>query len=75
MTLDHIATYRAGESGYYTPRARGTVDVWDDSKRYVYRRPASVREFKRSLWVAFSFEGLRFIYVRGTYPSYTIGTV
>ncbi len=69
--LDHIKTYKAGEHGYYSAHARGTVDVWYDSKRYVYRKPYQpVKVFKRELLAAFGL----FSKISGQYPNYKIET-
>ena len=36
LSLYFIEQYRNGEPGYYAPRQRGTIDVFEDSKRYIY---------------------------------------
>lgn len=71
--LDHIATYRAGDSEFYAPRQRGTVIVEHDSSRYVYRKPwQGVRQFKRELLRAFGDRCEARI--SGQFPHYTIVT-
>jgi hypothetical protein len=37
--LNHIKTLRAGDAGYLAKRARNTIDVYHDQKRYVYEKP------------------------------------
>lgn len=69
--LNHLKTIRAGQPGYNTPRARATIDLWHDQKRYVYEMPhnfrhAVKRDFKLCLAVAFDAE------ITGRAPSYTI---
>ena len=71
----HVATHRAGTSGYYAERARGTIDVWHDSKRYVYKRPnpdVPVRMVKADILAAFESDGRCTMRISGRYPSYTI---
>jgi len=69
MMLKHVKTIRAGDYGYTQDRARGTCDVWHDSKRYVYRRPRSVKAFKTAILAAFKNAT-----IAGRYPDYTIRT-
>lgn len=71
--LYHIKTSRAGEPGYYAIRERGTVDVWHDSKRYVYRASLiELRDFKANILSAF---GTRCeAKISGAWPSYTVET-
>lgn len=70
-----IASYRAGESGYYSERKRGTVDVWHDSRRYIYENPkTSKRALRLSLDSAFSDFGRKCVKVTGRFPSYSIKT-
>jgi hypothetical protein len=38
--LNHIQTFKVGQPGYQWPHQWGTIDVYHDSKRYVYERPA-----------------------------------
>lgn len=71
--LNHVETFKAGESGYYNERARGTVIVEHDSTRYVYRKPSgSVRKFKYELLAAFGDRCTARI--SGQYPCYRIET-
>ena len=72
MMLNHVKTSRAGEYGYIEDRARGTCDVWHDSKRYVYRRPRSIKAFKRAILAAFGCHGTATI--EGRYPDYIVRT-
>lgn len=66
--MEHLKTYRAGEPGYNTTRARGTLDIWHDQKRYVYRTTTAraARQFIRHAW---QWENIR---IAGAYPSYTL---
>jgi len=73
----YVATYRAGTSGYHAERQRGTIDVWHDSKRYVYRKPnADVpnRMVKRDIVSAFEENGSKIVKISGRFPSYHIET-
>lgn len=73
FALFHIRTHKAGEHGYHQPRARGTVDVWHDSTRYVYGRfgvKPSARDFRRFIVDAWRvYEGKK---LSGRWPSYTV---
>ncbi len=64
--MRHIVTHRAGAPGYTDARQRGTVDVWHDQKRYVYRAaPAqAAREFIESAWQREN------ITITGRHPNY-----
>ena len=75
----NISTYferavRAGEAGYYSERERGTIDVWHDSQRWVYRRPvgASVREVRAAILAAFEQDSGSPMRISGRFPSYTV---
>lgn len=70
--LDHVKTSKAGSFDYQTERMRGTVDVWHDSSRYVYRKPRSLKAFKREILAAFGDRCMAKI--EGKYPSYTVET-
>jgi len=70
--LDHVKTSKAGSFDYQTERARGTVDVWHDSSRYVYRKPHDLKAFKREILAAFG--GRREVRIEGKYPSYDVTT-
>ena len=66
--MRHIVTYRAGSPGYIDAHQRGTVDIWHDQKRYVYKSapPKAVREFIDRAWQQEN------ITVTGRHPSYTV---
>lgn len=66
----YIKTYRAGESGYYAPRKRGTVTVRCDSRIYVYAFGSypDKRAVKLALSIAFSNDGK----LQGRWPEYYI---
>ena len=66
--MRHIITYRAGAPGYTDAHQRGTVDVWHDQKRYVYRaaRAKTARAFIDRAW---QYEN---IVITGRHPSYTL---
>jgi hypothetical protein len=68
--MEHLKTYRAGEPGYIATRTRGTLDIWHDQKRYVYRTTTAraARQFIRHAW---QWENIR---IAGAYPSYTLET-
>ena len=72
--MDHVKTYRAGEAGYYATRTRGTVDIWHDSRRYVYLKPNDIKQFKREAVTAWEDGGRCTARISGAYPSYTIET-
>lgn len=69
----HEFTAQAGQVNYYMPRPRGRLEVWHDSKRYVYDiRGLKIggkraREFIESAWQ--SGNGIRII---GRFPSYEV---
>ena len=75
IALSHIATYRAGDIDYYNSRERGTVEVWYDSKRYVYRpdgmyKARQFRQFIATVWGGkIDANGLS---ITGTWPVYHI---
>ena len=66
--MKHIITHRAGAPGYIDAHQRGTVDIWHDQRRYVYRaaRAKAVREFIVHAWQQEN------IIITGRYPSYTL---
>jgi len=69
--LNHLETHRAGSFGYYKPHRRGTIDVYFDTKRYVYERPARFTHAIKKDWkiaLACAFDGR----VTGTAPVYRI---
>ena len=71
----YVATHRAGTSGYYADRLRGTIDVWHDGKRYIYRKPDSdvpTRMVKREILAAFESDGRCTMRISGRFPSYRI---
>lgn len=71
----HVATHRAGTSGYYAQRQRGTIDVWHDSKRYIYKKPnrdVPARMVKSDILAAFESDGRCMMRISGRFPSYTI---
>ena len=65
-TMISVNVHRAGQPGYIVDRQRGTVDVWHDQKRYVYRR-ATARAAR-----AFIRRGWDNVIITGRYPSYTL---
>ena len=73
----HVATHRAGNSGYYAKRQRGTIDVWHDSKRYIYRKPnrdVPARMVKADILAAFESDSRSTMRISGKFPSYQIET-
>ena len=66
--MRHIITHRAGSPGYIDAHQRGTVDIWHDQKRYVYKsaRANAVLEFIDRAWQQ------EYITVTGRHPSYTV---
>lgn len=69
--LDFISKSRAGEYGYYANHQRGTVDVYEDGTRYVYRKPwQGLKRFKDELRNVFGSKGTA--HIDGQYPHYTI---
>ena len=66
--MRHIITYRAGAPGYDDAHRRGTVDIWHDQKRYVYRR-ATARAARAFITHAWQQEHIK---ITGRYPSYTV---
>lgn len=72
----HIRTYRAGDAGYYAAHQRDTIDVWEDSKRYIYRQTGALthKQIKSQLVDAFGEHGSRTVKISGRWPNYTIET-
>lgn len=71
----YVATHRAGSFGYSAERQRGTIDVWHDSKRYIYRKPdrdVPVRMVKADILAAFESDSRCTMRISGKFPSYTI---
>ena len=66
--MKHIQTFKAGSNGYNAAHARGTVDLWCDQTRYIYKKetPRAVRAFIAHAWQQEN------VTVTGRYPSYTI---
>lgn len=73
----HCATHRAGTNGYTAARQRGTIDVWHDQKRYIYRKPdvdVPTKMVKKDILAAFEAFGTC-CKISGRFPSYTIETI
>ena len=66
--MKHIQTHRAGSAGSSAAHRRGTVDLWCDQTRYVYKTetPRTVRAFIAHAWQQEN------VAVTGRYPSYII---
>ena len=66
--MKHLVTYRAGQPGYIDAHRRGTVDIWHDQRRYIYKSTLArnVRAFIARAWQQ---EHVR---VTGRHPSYTL---
>jgi len=68
--LNHIQTFKAGQTGYGWSHKRGTIDVYHDQKRYVYERPAHwsmvKKDWKLTLECAFNARAY------GRAPKFTI---
>lgn len=64
-----VEKFRAGESGYYLGRQRGTVAIWHDSTLYLYEQARNHKEFKKAVDAAFAGDGKR---VCGKWPNYII---
>ena len=74
--LDFISHSKAGQSSFYADRKRGTVDIWHDSQRWVYKQSRKgIKNFKKELYSAFSNNGrVPVVKITGQFPSYTIET-
>jgi len=74
--LDFISHSKAGQNSYIAIRKRGTVDIWHDSQRWVYRQNRKgLKSFKNDIYYAFSKEGsIPVVKITGKFPSYTIQT-
>jgi hypothetical protein len=64
--LYHIKTLRAGDAGYLAKRARNTIDVYHDQKRYIYEKPhqfvnANRQDWKLTLLCAFDADKVKTI--------------
>ena len=66
--MKHIETFKAGSAGYNAAHRRGTVDLWHDQTRYIYKKetPRAVRAFIAHAWQQEN------VAVTGRYPSYII---
>jgi hypothetical protein len=66
--MKHIETFKAGSAGYSAAHRRGTVDLWHDQQRYIYKTetPRTVRAFIARAWQQEN------VAVTGRYPSYII---
>lgn len=74
-TFNFVGTYAAGTNQYYALRARGTIDVWHDNKRYVYKKlnfdvPHSI--VKNEILAAWDEAHGTTHRMIGVYPSYKI---
>lgn len=74
----HVATYRAGEGGFYKPLRPNHFEVIHDSKRYIYERPRSfgrpiytARDARSFIARAWDRCGDR-LSITGRWPSYTV---
>ena len=67
----HVADYKAGSPSYASDHVRGTVDIYEDHVRRVYKSaPARiVRAFIKEAWQR---ENIK---ITGRYPVYTIKTL
>jgi len=75
LRLYFIEQFRNGESGYYAPHRRGTLDVWHDNRRYIYDQPGrDKKRIKSQILVAFSNDGRTTVRISGRWPSYHIDT-
>lgn len=66
--MKHIETFKAGSNGYNAAHRKGTVDLWHDQTRYIYKTetPRTVRAFIAHAWQQEN------VTVTGRYPSYII---
>ena len=74
--LDLIFHAKAGNFKYYADHKRGTVDIWHDSQRWVFKQNRKgLKAFKRNIYHAFSNNGRTpVVKITGQYPSYQIDT-
>lgn len=74
--LNCISHSKAGQSSYYVERKRGTVDIWHDSQRWVYRQSRKdIKSFKKDIYYAFSNNGsVAVVKIEGQFPSYYVET-
>lgn len=74
--LNFIFHAKVGDSDYYVNRERGTVDIWHDSQRWVYKQNRKgLKSFKRNIHLAFSNNGRTpVVKITGQYPSYQVDT-
>lgn len=70
-------TYEAGESGYYAERQRGTIVVFEDNSKYVYRKVdfPTAKKFKLFAQNAYSNNGRKTVKITGRFPTYYIETL
>ena len=69
--MRHIITHRAGAPGYIDAHQRGTVDIWHDQRRYIYKSapPKAAREFIDRAWQQEN------ITITGRHPNYFLESV
>lgn len=69
----HVATYRAGEPGYYAPRPRGHLEVRYDSKRWLYDlRGTGVKASEARAFIADAWHTWSRSEVQGRFPVYSV---
>ena len=73
VALFHVKTSRAGEPGYYAPRPRGHLEVWHDSRRYLYDlRGSGVRGAAARAFITSAWDLNQAGEIKGRWPSYTV---
>lgn len=74
IALYHVRTIRAGEADYYAPRPRGHLEVWHDSKRYLYDvRGARISGREAQAFIRRAWDSPNGpVRLRGQYPSYEV---
>lgn len=75
IALHHVATYKAGEAGYYRDRPHGHLMVTHDNKRYLYNirglglKARDARAFIKQAWDTGAGTERR---ICGTFPDYYV---
>ena len=74
--LNFISKSKAGSFEYTTTHLPGSIDIWHDSSRYVYKQNRrNLKKFKDSICTAFSNNGSSSVKISGNYPSYEIESI
>ena len=74
--MEFCRSYRKGESAYYAEREKGTIEVYEDNLKHLYRETSfyGALDFKAYVKDMFSNCGKKQIRIAGRFPTYRIET-